>query len=270
MGHYRKSHFAPAFLFLAPERRRALQVLYAVCRVLDDAVDKGHENPEGFLAAWKEVFQGKKPEAVQPFGQKDLAGKFLNYAARFDIPLFALVDLIEKGVAMDLKPAPFQTPLDLENYFYGVAGTVGLACLPIFGVPWMDGKEFAIRLGITVQAINCIRDVGYDAKMRRIYIPLDHMEQFQYSPDSLLKLEENEQFKALIRYEAGVARSHYKRAQELLPPRWHNELLPARIMGKIYINLLEKIEKRGFPVLHSRIRLGIAGKLKATWEALRD
>ena len=43
---HRKSHFAPAFLFLEPKRRHALKVLYAVCRLLDDAVDIKSDDPD--------------------------------------------------------------------------------------------------------------------------------------------------------------------------------------------------------------------------------
>ncbi len=270
ISQYRKSHFAPAFLFLKADRRKALQILYAVCRVLDDAVDKGHENPEKFLQAWRQVFLDRNLEGINEFGQKNLAEEFLLCVDKYEIPLAAMIDLIDKGVWLDLKKVEFNMPMDLESYFYGVAGTVGLACLPIFGVPWTEGKEFAIRLGIAIQTVNCIRDVGMDADMGRIYISADTLERYHVSRDSIFRKEETPEFKKMIQSQASSALSHFKRATELLPARWYRELLPARIMGKIYYKLLEKLGKKDFPVLHLRIQLNIWEKLSATISIIKE
>ncbi|MCB4756599.1 MAG: phytoene/squalene synthase family protein [Elusimicrobia bacterium] len=264
------SHFAPAFFFLTPERRKALRSLYAVFRLLDDAVDREGGNPAPLFEAWRDVFQRSDPARAAAIGQGPLAKEFLKVAERYDIPMLAMNDFLEKGVSMDLVRNRFQTPMDVEIYCYGVAGTVGLACLPIFGVPWMEAKDFAVRLGITVQWINIIRDVGVDARAGRVYLPLDHLEQFNYTMDDLFARRNDEAFQALVRHEAGIARSHYKRAMELLPPRWFRELLPARIMGHIYRGLLEKLERKGFPVLTREIRLNTWEKIKYTWKAVRE
>jgi phytoene/squalene synthetase len=48
---YRQSHFSPAFFCLPAERRQALKILYAVCRLLDDTVDNGDKNAPEILAA---------------------------------------------------------------------------------------------------------------------------------------------------------------------------------------------------------------------------
>jgi phytoene synthase len=165
LNSYKTSHFAPAFLFLSAERRRALKLLYAVCRTLDDAADQGRADAAQYLEAWKKAFVSDDAEAVASFGQKELAREFLETVRRYDMPKHALIDLIDRGVALDLSPQRFQTPFDTENYCYGVAGMVGFLCLPLFGVPWQEAKDFAIRLGIAVQWTNLVRDVGADAKM---------------------------------------------------------------------------------------------------------
>lgn len=267
---YLNSHFAPAFYFLAPHRRKALKLLYAICRLLDDAVDKPQHQPEEILWAWRNVFEKFDATFVERYGQKELASDFLLVIKKFDIPIFSLLDLIEKGVAVDLYQSRFRTAMDLESYGYGVASTVGLACLPIFGVPWQEAKDFAIRLGITVQWINAIRDVGTDALMGRIYIPLDHMTRFGYTEMDLIKKNMNQSFYDLMNFESAIARSNYQRTLDLLPPRWEQELLPARIMGKIYMRLLAKIERCKFQVFDQKIRLNIGEKALATWQTLRE
>jgi len=268
IASYRASHFAPAFLFLSSERRRALKVLYAVCRTLDDAVDNGHPDARNFLKAWRDCFVEHRPEALRPYQQELLAREFIDVVNRYTIPTFALTDLIDKGVGIDLSKPVFQTPLETEDYCYGVAGTVGIACLPIFGVPWQEAKDFAVRLGITVQRVNIIRDVGADVKMGRVYLPLDHLDRFGYTRSDLFALKNSPQFGELMRNEAHVARSHYTRALDLLPQRWKRELLPARIMGQIYMRLLDKLERQSFPVLQRKVRLNIFERISAVWNTI--
>jgi phytoene synthase len=94
------------------------------------------------------------------------------------------------------------------------------------------------------------------------------LEQFGYTETELLALKNTAEFQSLMRYEANVARSHYKRALELLPTKWHRELRPARIMGRIYLTLLNKIERRDFPVLFRKTTLNWFELAGATCAAL--
>lgn len=265
-----KSHFAPAFLFLPAERRRALQTVYAFFRRLDDAVDAPAEDPVPYLDAWRAVLKEQRPEPVQKWGEAPLASRLLEAIRRYDIPAFAFTDFIDNGVAIDMAQNRFATPMDTEGYCYGVAGTVGIACLPIFGVPVAEGKDFAVRLGVAVQWTNAIRDVGIDARMNRIYLPQDHLERFGCREADILAGRPTPEFRAFIRHEAGVARAHYRRAQELFPERWARELRPARIMGRIYLDLLAKIERLDYPVFTKRVALNIVEKATSTWRALKN
>lgn len=268
---FTESHFAPAFFFLPAERRRALNSLYAVFRVLDDAVDNNEQSdPKTYLKAWEDVFTMKSTEPVQSYGQGRLATDILDTLQKYDIPTFSLLDFIRLGVAQDLEKKRFETPMDTERYCYGVAGTVGIACLPVFGVPWAEAKEFATRLGIAVQWVNTVRDVGLDAEMGRIYLPQEHLQRFSIKEEDILSRRSSPAFVDLMRFEADVARSHYQRAEELMPAQWERQLLPARIMGTIYRKLLAKIEKRKYPVLTEKIRLNIFEKGAATLAALKN
>jgi phytoene synthase len=268
--NHRQSHFAPAFLFLSRERRRALETLYAVCRTVDDAVDEGRSDAVAYLAAWRNVFTERDAHAVESFGQKALAVRFLEAAERYDIPLNAMVDLIDKGVSVDLKQNRFETPMDTEAYCYGVAGTVGLACLPIFGVPVNEAKNYAVRLGIAIQWTNALRDVGVDAKLGRIYLPLEHLGQFGYTEADVFARRNSPNFQALMQHEYEVALGHYRRADELLPAAWKKTLLPARIMTAIYLRLLKKLKSRQFPVFEQKIRLNLFEKVGAVCSALKN
>src|SRR6202795_2662781 len=76
------SSFYYSFLFLPPERRRAITALYAFCREVDDAVDEPSEASvaQSTLAWWRgevaQLFAGKPQHpvtralapAIEPFG----------------------------------------------------------------------------------------------------------------------------------------------------------------------------------------------------------
>jgi len=64
-----------------------------------------------------------------------------------------------------------------------------------------------------------------------------------------------------------VALNHYNRAQDLMPRKWQKELLPARIMGRIYVSLLEKIKAKNFPVFQKKVKLSLFEK---TWATLKE
>jgi len=265
---YRRSHFAPAFFLLPASKRKALQVLYEVCRQIDDAVDESNESPDAVLNAWDKFFRDHDAQVLGPFGLERLANEFLSVVTSFGLPWNVMADLIHKGVGVDLNKSRFQTPMDTESYCYGVAGTVGIACLPIFGVPVEEGRAYATRLGIAIQWVNLIRDVGEDAAMGRIYLPIEHLERFNYSESDLLSKKKLPAFDSLMRFEAEVARSHFKRAHELFPLKWEKELKPARVMGTIYAALLLKLERSRFPVFDRQIRLNMFEKAAATIKAV--
>lgn len=63
-----------------------------------------------------------------------------------------------------------------------------------------------------------------------------------------------------------MARSHYKRAMELFPERYRRDLLPARVMGQIYMKLLDKLERVSFPVLSKKVTLNGLERIAAAWK----
>ena len=57
------------------------------------------------------------------------------------------------------------------------------------------------------------------------------------------------------------ARIYYDRAAALLPPEDRRLLRPAEAMGRIYRELLEELQRRGFPCLHGAVRLSRSHRL---------
>jgi len=245
--------------------------MYSVFRLLDDIVDlQAPAKARAEVADWRSFFDTLDPSKLNILQHREKAMSLVLVVKKYEIQTFSFIDFIDKGLNVDLEKNRFETPMETESYCYGVAGTVGIACLPIFGVPWQEAKDYAVRLGIGVQWINIIRDVAVDARMGRIYLPTDHLEKFECNETDILEGRSSPAFLDLIRYETEVARSHFRRANELLPNEWRNLLKPARIMGEIYMKLLAKIEKHHYAVLNKRIRLNLFEKAAAAWSALRS
>ena len=117
------SSFYYSFLFLPPERRRAITALYAFCREVDDVVDECSDVAlaRTKLAWWRaevaELFAGRPNHPVT----RALAPALVP----FGITEARLVDVLD-GMAMDLEPAPYSDYAALRQYIYRVAGVVGL------------------------------------------------------------------------------------------------------------------------------------------------
>jgi 15-cis-phytoene synthase len=257
------SSFYYAFLFLPPERRRAITALYAFCREVDDVVD---ECTDAQLAATKLAWwrtevgrlYARQPEhpvtralapAIEPFA---IRAEHLNE--------------IIAGVEMDLSHTRYMDFAALERYCYRVASVVGLIAAGIFGYRDARTLEYARLLGLAFQLTNIIRDVGEDARKNRIYLPMDELKTHGVTAADILAARESDAFCALMQVQAARARDTYARALDALPATDRRAQRPGLIMAAIYRSLLDEIERDGFKVLSQRTSLT---PLRKFWIACR-
>ena len=120
-------------------------------------------------------------------------------------------------------------------------------------------------MGLAVQLINIIRDVGEDARIGRIYLPADELKRFNVPAADLLNGRSSPEFVALMRFQAERAKAIYAEALALLPPVDRRVQRTGLIMGAIYRVLLDEIERAEFAVLHQRIALTPVRKLWIAW-----
>jgi phytoene synthase len=256
------SSFLYSFLVLNREQQKAIRAVYAFARRADDSVDEVNDpgRQQERLEHWREqlslCYEG------QP---DDPATVELQWAIRkYSIPREYFDELLE-GCGMDISRSRYETFEQLRLYCYRVASCVGLICLPIFGCPYEQGKEYAIHLGLALQLTNIIRDVGADAKRDRIYLPQEDLERFGINEESIIQGVYDENFAALMEFESARALGYYEKAYSLLPEDYRRQLLAARIMGRTYRKLLSRIMRGGYRVLEEKAKLGKAEKI---WIAL--
>lgn len=257
------SSFYYSFLFLPPERRRAITALYAFCREVDDIVD---ETTDGSVAriklAWwrTEVAQMYAGAPTHPVTQA-----LTPHLAAYDLKQEHLQAIID-GMEMDLDQSRYLDFAGLRKYCWHVAGVVGILSASIFGVTDPKTLEYAEKLGLAFQLTNILRDVGEDARKGRIYLPMDELQRFDVKAADLLNARHTDKFEALMAFQAERARGYYDEAMALLPKRDRRAQRPGLMMTAIYRTLLDEVQRDGFHVLTQKISLTPLRKLWLAWK----
>jgi phytoene synthase len=261
------SSFYYAFLFLPPPKRAAITAFYAFCREIDDVVD---ELRDAGVAATKLAWW--RQEVDQAFAGKPTHPVLL--ALMPHAPVYGIgaahLQAVISGCQMDLDQTRYLDFIALQRYCDLVAGVVGEVAARIFGHSQPVTLDYAHKLGLALQLTNIIRDVGDDARMGRIYLPLAELQRFDVKAHELLKRDApwgySERFSALMRFQAERAHRCYDEALALLPEADRAAQKSGLMMANIYRALLREIEADGFQVLHQRTSLTPIRKL---WIALR-
>ena len=257
------SSFYYSFLFLPPERRRAITALYAFCREVDDVVDECTDTQvaRAKLAWWRSEIAGLY--AGNP--QHPVTRALRPFTGTFQIGAERLNEIVT-GMEMDLTQTRYLDFAGLERYCYHVAGAVGLLAAGIFGYRNPRTLEYAKNLGTAFQLTNIIRDVGEDARKNRIYLPMDELKKFEVPASDVLQAKYSEKFRALMAFQAQRANAFYRKAFDDLPDEDRRTQRAGLIMAAIYRATLAEIEQEGFKVLTQRTTLTPLRKLWLAWK----
>jgi phytoene synthase len=257
------SSFYYSFLFLPPERRRAITALYAFCREVDDVVD---ECADAGVARTKLAWWRNEVAAVYRGGaQHPVARALAEVAPRYHLPEARLAEIID-GMQMDLDYNRYPDFETLRQYCHRVAGVVGLLSAEIFGYSDRRTLEYAENLGLAFQLTNIIRDVGEDARRNRVYLPLDELARHDVAEADILQARETDSFKRLMAFQIDRAQGYYRAAFDLLPAEDRRPQRAGIIMAAIYQTLLEEIRRDGCRVLTQRTSLTPVRKLWIAWK----
>jgi 15-cis-phytoene synthase len=252
----KKSNFFLGFILLPRAKREALSAAYAYCRLIDDIVDST-ELPKDEARRQLEFWRREIESLYAGRASHPIAKALERPIADYHIPENAFQEMI-RGCAMDLENARYESIADLESYMRGVASSVGVMCVHIFGwkhTPPERMTEFATTFGYAFQLTNIIRDVGADLELGRIYLPQADLRAAGYTSEQLIHREHGPAFDKLMAAEYARAKEYYKRARALVDVRDRPALLPAEIMAHVYEGLLDEIRDQKFRVLYQKTRL---------------
>ncbi len=269
----RTTNFYYSFVFLPPEKRRAIEAVYAFARRGDDLTDDGLDPEEARLLLERyrtdldRCYDGslrRQHDRADDRSSPEEAA-LAEAVRRFRIPRQPFDDLI-LGFEMDLGGARYRTFDDLSVYCYRVASTIGLIAIEVFGYSNLQTRSYAVNLGMALQLVNILRDLHSDARAGRVYLPEEDLERFGVSPANLLSGKLSDAMSSLMRFECGRAREYFRLARQSLPAEDRRSMLAAEIMGATYWALLRRIERGGYDVFQGPIRIPRARKL---WIALQ-
>ncbi len=256
----RDTSFSYSFLVLPAEQRQAIGLVWDFCRAVDDAVDEAPNESSGAveIGKWRDevgrLFGAEAPLTPQGQNLKPIVSAFSLSRLPFD-------DLVD-GVEMDLRHKQYQTFDELAGYCRRVASTVGLICIEIFGARDSRSKDYAFNLGLALQLTNIIRDVAVDLKNGRVYLPQEDLARFGVTEAGLRAGVVTEPIRRLLAHQCQRARQFYTAAAQAMPHADAHRLVAAEIMGGIYFEILQRIERRGYDVFTELIRVPKAARAR--------
>ncbi|MEM6824268.1 MAG: phytoene/squalene synthase family protein [Pseudomonadota bacterium] len=245
--HGSLSFHAASKLLPARVRDPAL-VLYAFCRLADDAVDLNDAKSQAVLTLRDRldlIYEGRPRNAPA-----DRA--FANVVDEFEMPR-QLPDALLEGLAWDAMGRRYRTLSDLRAYSARVAAAVGAMMSVLMGVRDANALARACDLGVAMQLTNIARDVGEDARERRMYMPLEWLEEAEIDPDAYFADPlPSTQVRDIVARLLGEARRLYHRAE----PGIHELPLAARpgifAARFIYDGIGGAIRKNGYDTVSYR------------------
>jgi len=258
--HGSLSFHAASKLLPAKVRDPAL-ALYAFCRLADDEVDEGDYQAGAVLRLQERLdaaYAGKPHNAPE-----DRA--FAAIIEDFDMPR-ALPEALLEGLAWDAAEHRYDTLSGVRDYSARVASAVGAMMCVLMRVRDPDALARACDLGVAMQLTNIARDVGEDARMGRIYLPLEWLDEFGIDPVNFVRepLPTNDVRRMVKRLLAEADRL-YRRSEagiDVLPLQARTGIWAARL---IYAGIGKQLRKQGFDSISMRART--SAKQKMGWLA---
>lgn len=246
------------------DRRRGMQALYAYCRIVDDLADSAAPafERDRFLEGWGDELDRLTTTPTTPIG-RELAwacDRFALPSAELRLLLDAMIGDAADRVRLADEPA-------LERYCRGVAGTVGLLSVRIFGSHEAD--TFALKLARALQLTNILRDVTEDAARDRLYIPLTRLAAHGLDGRGAEAAIADPRFATVWAALADEAADAFTAAEASLEGLDRGPLRPALLMLWSYRPLLERLRRQGWHPDRPRVRLGRAEKLRLAWRAIQ-
>ncbi len=165
-------------------------ILYAFCRLADDAIDDavdGRSEEHGTDADLALArLRGRLDRAYDGRPVDHPVDRALAVMLEQTCMPRALPDALLEGFAWDAAARRYNTLSDVLAYGARVAGSVGAMMAVLMNRRTAAALARACDLGVAMQLSNIARDVGEDARAGRLYLPRDWMMEAGLDPDTFL------------------------------------------------------------------------------------
>lgn len=248
----RESNFSLGFTFLPEKKRRAIHVVYAFCRFVDDVSDEAEgaeapggpapvksDDPKVLLGRWTRELDRvyKEKTATHP-----ISIALLDVLKSYNIPRDGFQDLVD-GCVRDQEYKRYPDFKTLSGYCDLVATSIAKVSLPVYGFR-KDPRiiRHGRDLSFAFQLTNIVRDIAEDLERGRVYVPAEDFARFGLTPESLAGgVCEPSRRDAFFAFQAERCETYFKSGWEVLEYLDEDSRPCVRVMWAAYHRLLEKI-----------------------------
>ncbi|MBF0253796.1 MAG: phytoene/squalene synthase family protein [Candidatus Omnitrophica bacterium] len=264
----RESNFSLGFSVLPVGRRRAIHVVYAFCRFVDDISDEVKAaGVEAMLAEWvgelDRIYGAGDP--VHPIGIA-----LRDVLRSYPIPREGIQELID-GCVQDQSVKRCADFAALTEYCELVATSIAKVSLPVYG--WnKDAGVFgyARDLSFAFQLTNVLRDIAEDLERGRVYVPEEDWKRFGLTPEEAVRGGQPDAFGELVRFEAARCEDYFERGRRVIECLDPESRPCVRAMWGAYHTILEKIVADPSRSLRERAGLTAEDKSRILGESVHE
>lgn len=191
-----------ATLLLPPGKRPYVHALYGFARYADEIVDDlsstlSDREKSDWLGSWGDAFLA---DVRRGHSEDPVCRAVVDTVCRWEIP-HEHFEAFLHSMRMDLTVTEYRTYDDLYEYVYGSAAVIGLQMVPILEPTEPAAYDYAMKLGVSFQLANFVRDVSEDLDRGRVYLPLDELAHFGVDRATLEARVATPEVKAALRHQ---------------------------------------------------------------------
>jgi len=198
-SHY--ENFPTATRLLAKPQQLATAAIYAFARTADDIADEGSLSP-GERHARLDVIEAKLAQIENGNIPEDpLFLALADTIQQYQLPTTPFKKLLQ-AFRSDIDTRRYPSYTELAHYCTHSANPVGELILRLHDNWNKVTEEYSNHICTALQLINFIQDLDSDYQQRRrLYIPLDEMQQYHVEEADIANRRQTDQLANLIRYQ---------------------------------------------------------------------
>lgn len=259
--------FARAASLLEPATRAGAYQLYAWCRHCDDVIDGqtlGHGQQRDDPARQAERLAVLRDQTERALRGERVEGLVFQGIARIvahhGIPASHPFELLA-GMEMDVEGRRYRTFDELRPYCYRVAGVVGVMMAHIMGIKDPPTLQRAEDLGTAMQVTNISRDVLDDARIGRVYLPLDWLAEAGVPEDEVALPRHRDRVVGVVERLLAKGDEYYRSADSGIDHLAFRNAWSIAAARLIYSDIGAVIRRRGARAWDERAYVGTARKV---------
>jgi phytoene synthase len=255
-----------ATLLLPPGKRPYVHALYGFARYADEIVDDlastlSDQEKADWLGSWGDAFLA---DLDKGHSDDPVCRAVVDTVRRWEIPR-EYFEAFLHSMRMDLTVTEYRTYEDLYEYVYGSAAVIGLQMVPILEPSDLAAYDYAMKLGVSFQLANFVRDVSEDLDRGRVYLPMEELERFGVTREVLMQRTATPEVKAALRHQIDRVKRLELESRpgiDLLHPSSRDCIDAARVL---YCGIADEVVHIDYEVFKKRATVPMKQRL---WVAL--